>query len=46
MNVDHLVRLKLPRQGQDMRNGTTFYHRHARSNRIWSSLNLTERTGT
>jgi hypothetical protein len=46
MDIDHLVRLKLAGQSQNMRNRTPFYHRHARSSRFWSSLNITVPTGT
>src|SRR5271163_3845650 len=46
MDIDHLVGLKLPRQSQDMRNRTPFYHRYARRSRFWSSLDFTVPTGT
>jgi hypothetical protein len=45
MNIDHLVRLKLAGQSQNMRNRTPFYHRHARSSRFWSGLDITVPTG-
>src|SRR5580658_6125566 len=46
MDIDHLVRLKLPRQSQDMRNRTPFHPRNARSSRFWSSLNFSVAMGT
>ena len=38
MNVDHLVRLELPRKRQDVGDRTPLDDRHLRSRRLWSSF--------
>jgi hypothetical protein len=46
MNVDHLVRLKLPSQREDVRDGTSLHHRNASGGRFRSSFNFSIRMGS